>query len=86
MPKPSTRRTGCLNAMGCLVWPTVIILAVGGIVGGIYWWHPWETKIEVIATDSDACPDGGKGEQTVEYLEILGIRVTESGRATLCVD
>ena len=59
------------------------MLVVGGIVGGVWWWHPWGYESKPAALELGDCPNGNR---TTTHLYILGFEVSETGSALFCVE
>ncbi len=82
---PTPRRSGWRNLFGCLLWVVGIGAIVGGVIGGIWWWHPWEYRSSTVTAEASDCPEGQRGMKSVDRLYILGVDFGESGSAVICV-
>jgi len=79
------RKSGWMNLLGCLGKSALVLALIAAPIALVWWWHPWHYESERVALEN-ACPDGQRGERHVDYLVVLGFRVTETGSATLCVE
>ncbi len=79
------RKSGCAQWFGCIGKSLVVLALIAAPIALVWWWHPWHWESERVALEDNSCPEGHRGEKHVDYLVVLGVRVTESGSATICV-
>lgn len=82
--KHTERKSGCMQYIGCLAKTLAIAALIAAPIALVWWWHPWHYESQRVTLEG-ACPEGHRGEKHVDYLVVLGVRVTESGSATICV-